>query len=114
MGGCGSTMEGAGGAVKSRIYDSTRATLTMNLQKRALLTTCLKKVHKMASNSKLLVSSGLAKVREFLKLEYPVYVVKAAWIHGSIHRAQGSERGSTFVIKSKKMISTTVQRPVAR
>ena len=48
------------------------------LQKRALLTTCLKKVHKMASSSQLLVSSGLAKVREFLKLEYPVYVVKAA------------------------------------
>ena len=48
------------------------------LQKRALLTTCLKKVHKMASNSELLVSSGLAKVREFLHLDSPVYVVEAA------------------------------------
>ena len=48
------------------------------LQKRALLTTCLKKVHKMASEPELLEFSGLAKVKEFLKLKYPRYVVKAA------------------------------------
>jgi hypothetical protein len=48
------------------------------LQKRALLTTCLKKVHKMASDAQLLETSGLAKVKEFLDLKYPRCVVKAA------------------------------------
>ena len=48
------------------------------LQKRALLTTCLKKVHKMASDTELLQVSGLAKAKEFLQLKYPRCVVRAA------------------------------------
>ena len=35
-------------------------------------------LHKMASEPELLEFSGLAKVKEFLKLKYPRYVVKAA------------------------------------
>jgi hypothetical protein len=48
------------------------------LQKRALLTACLRRVHRMASDPEALYKSGLAKAMEFVRLQYPKAVVAAA------------------------------------
>ena len=48
------------------------------LQKRALLTACLKKVHKMASDAHVLRKSALDKINEFQRLQYPRYMLKNA------------------------------------
>ena len=41
------------------------------MQKRALLTSCMKKVHKMASSRDTLRESALQKLAEFKRLKYP-------------------------------------------
>ena len=46
------------------------------VQKRAILTACLRKVQKMASNRELLIKSGMTKIREFQKLAYPNSILK--------------------------------------
>ena len=46
------------------------------VQKRAILTACLRKVQKMASNRELLISSGRTKLREFQNLAYPNPILK--------------------------------------
>ena len=46
------------------------------VQKRAILTACLRKVQKMASTRALLIQSGKSKIREFQKLAYPNSVLK--------------------------------------
>ena len=48
------------------------------LQKRALLTACLRKVQRMSSDTAALYRSGLAKAKEFMRLQYPRAVVAAA------------------------------------
>ena len=48
------------------------------LQKRALLTACLKKVQKMASDTHVLKKSALDKIHEFQRLQYPKYMLKHA------------------------------------
>ena len=48
------------------------------LQKRATLTACLRKVHQMASDTRMLYASALAKVEEFRRLQYPLYVLSKA------------------------------------
>ena len=47
-------------------------------QKRALLTARLRKVQQMASDPDMLYQSGLAKVREFQTIRYPVPMLRAA------------------------------------
>ena len=47
-------------------------------QKRAVLTSCLQKVHKMASDTAVLYRSACHKVAEFVKLSYPRYMLRAA------------------------------------
>ena len=47
-------------------------------QKRATLTACLRKVHKMASSPATLWQSALAKVAEFRRLRYPLSVLSKA------------------------------------
>ena len=44
--------------------------------KRAILFSTLRKVHKMASNSKQLHISATAKCKEYIKLHYPVGILK--------------------------------------
>ena len=44
--------------------------------KRAILFSTLRKVHKMASNSKQLHISAIAKCKEYIKLHYPVGILK--------------------------------------
>ena len=44
--------------------------------KRAILFSTLRKVHKMASNSKQLHISAIAKCEEYIKLHYPVGILK--------------------------------------
>ena len=51
---------------------------TSYLQKRALITSCLKKVHKMASDPQTLYKSGIQKLAEFHHLRYPTWLLKAA------------------------------------
>ena len=46
------------------------------IQKRAILTACLRKVQKMASTRELLINSGRSKIREFQKLAYPNSILK--------------------------------------
>ena len=46
------------------------------IQKRAILTACLRKVQKMASTRELLIHSGRSKIREFQKLAYPNSILK--------------------------------------
>ena len=46
------------------------------VQKRAILTACLRKVQKMASNRELLISSGRTKLLEFQNLAYPNPILK--------------------------------------
>ena len=46
------------------------------IQKRAILTACLRKVQKMASTRELLIHSGTSKIREFQKLAYPNSILK--------------------------------------
>ena len=48
------------------------------LQKRALLTACLKKVNAMASDRDTLYMSAMAKLREFHQLGYPYGMLVAA------------------------------------
>ena len=48
------------------------------LQKRALITSCLRKVHSMASDTPALVSSATAKIHEFLHLHYPKHMLRSA------------------------------------
>ena len=48
------------------------------LQKRALVTSCLKKVHSMASYTHALKSSAHAKIHEFLQLQYPKHMLRSA------------------------------------
>jgi hypothetical protein len=48
------------------------------LQKRALVTSCLKKVHSMASDTHALKSSAHAKIHEFLQLQYPKHMLRSA------------------------------------
>ena len=84
------------------------------LQKRALLTTCQKKVHKMASSPELLEFSGLAKVRSFLTSNIRDMSSKrlvAIWRH-----LRGNEHGSMFGILSKKQayLSFIAQRSKGR
>ena len=45
------------------------------MQKRATLAACLRKVHGMASDARMRYTSGLAKVAEFRRLRYPLYVL---------------------------------------
>jgi hypothetical protein len=45
------------------------------MQKRATLAACLRKVHGMASDASMRYTSGLAKVAEFRRLRYPLYVL---------------------------------------
>ena len=47
-------------------------------QKRSVMMACLKKVHKMASDSQVLSSSGTQKVAEFKALQYPQKMLWAA------------------------------------
>ena len=47
-------------------------------QKRALLTARLRKVQQMASDPDMLYQSGLAKVREFQAIRYPIPMLRAA------------------------------------
>ena len=47
-------------------------------QKRAVLTACLKKVHKHACDQDALVQSATHKLREFQALMYPSHTLKAA------------------------------------
>ena len=54
------------------------ASHTPYAQKRAVLTGCLQKVHKMASDAQMLERSAHAKLREFKKLAYPTHMLKAA------------------------------------
>ena len=61
---------------------------------KAVLLACLKKVHAMASNDKVLISSAVQKIAEFKRLQYPyklmwsmcttmgVHTRTAAWIEG--------------------------------
>ena len=46
------------------------------VQKRAVLTACLRKVQKMASSRELLISSARTKIREFHDLAYPNTILK--------------------------------------
>lgn len=48
------------------------------IQKRALLTSTLKKVHQMAGDKHALIRSAFAKIGEFRRLCYPLPMVKAA------------------------------------
>jgi hypothetical protein len=48
------------------------------LQKRAVLTACLKKVHQHASDKDALIQSAFCKLREFEQLLYPRHMLKAA------------------------------------
>ncbi len=48
------------------------------LQKQALLTSCLKKVQKLASSSHELYKSAWEKLREFQRLAYPITVLRGA------------------------------------
>ena len=61
---------------------------TAYAQKRAVLTSCLLKVHKMASNKELLVRSALAKLREFASLRYPRHMLKAACTYMAASRGE--------------------------
>ena len=45
-------------------------------QKKALVKSCLRKVHNMASNSENLKKSAIHKLKEFLALEYPKPILK--------------------------------------
>ena len=54
------------------------ASHTPYIQKRALLTSTLQKVHCMASDVQALKLSALAKIGEFRKLYYPRPMIKAA------------------------------------
>ena len=49
-----------------------------HLQKRAILTACLRKVHTMASDKEVLATSATYKIQEFLRLQYPPQMVRAA------------------------------------
>ena len=51
---------------------------TPYMQKRTVLTGCLRKVHKMASDTDALVASAKAKIQEFVQLRYPRHMLKAA------------------------------------
>ena len=56
-------------------------------QKRALLQACLQKVQKMASDSEAIYTSGWAKLEEFRKLKYPIWIRKSACsVMARIHR----------------------------
>ena len=48
------------------------------LMKRTVLTGCLQKVHRMASDDANLIISAFAKIREFQALLYPIPMIKAA------------------------------------
>ena len=47
-------------------------------QKRAVLPSCLLKVHRMASNAHVLRASAASKLSEFFELRYPRHMLKAA------------------------------------
>ena len=49
-----------------------------NLLNVALLTACLKKVHKMASDKHVLKKSAFDKINEFQRLQYPRHMLKNA------------------------------------
>ena len=48
------------------------------LQKRALVTACLRKVHKMASDTAALYRSAHLKLAEFRRLQYPTNLLRKA------------------------------------
>ena len=57
-------------------------------QKRAVLTSCLLKVHQMASNKSVLRTSAAAKLREFARLRYPRHMLKAACTYIAASRGE--------------------------
>ena len=46
-------------------------------QKKALVTSCLRKVHKMASDGRTRYTSALDKLREFVALSYPLNLLRS-------------------------------------
>ena len=59
------------------------------VQKRATLTACLRKVHRMASDSDMLYQSALDKVAEFRRLRYPLSVLRGACSYLGATTGQG-------------------------
>ena len=59
-------------------------------QKRATLTSCLKKIHKMASDPATLWQSALAKVAEFRRLWYPLGVLRGACTYLGASTGEGT------------------------
>ena len=66
-----------GGVVKIWRYMHFHANAPF-VQKRATLTACLRKVHRMASDTDILRVSALDKVAEFRRLRYPLGLLRKA------------------------------------
>ena len=86
-------------------------------QKKALLVMSLRKVHKMASSKEARYKSAIAKLREFIALQYPTYLLKStcnllAFTTG--HRIWITIRNGIEYIDATRLAgeTQTVQRPV--
>ena len=66
------------------------STHTPYLQKRALLTACLRKVGKMASDSDALYASAIQKLAEFIRLKYPRNVLRACCTYLGASTGEGT------------------------
>ena len=49
---------------------------TTYVQKRAIVSACLRKTEKMASDTHMHINSALIKINEFIRLHYPITTLK--------------------------------------
>ena len=60
------------------------------IQKRAVLTACLKKVHEMACDKAALFQSAINKLQEFKRLSYPRHMLRAACTYIGASRGEAT------------------------